>query len=107
METERAPKLLGSKIIRQTCSNSADLIQRLSSKDKGVFFIYHLEQVKEMGGGLQLVPYLITCYFIGHVNLWSKVTLLWSPGNIPQIQFFFVSLYHSLSPFPLPALLPQ
>jgi hypothetical protein len=46
--------------------------------------------------GVQLVPYIITCYFIGRFNLWGKVTLLWSPGNIPQLQFFFVSLWHSL-----------
>jgi hypothetical protein len=32
-------------------------------------------------------PYMITCYFIGCFNLWGKVTLLWSPGNIPQLWF--------------------
>jgi hypothetical protein len=37
-------------------------------------------------------PIYNTCYFIGSFNLWDKVTLLWSPGNIPQLQFFFVSL---------------
>jgi hypothetical protein len=28
--------------------------------------------------GVQLVPYMVTYYFIGYFNLWGKVTLLWS-----------------------------
>jgi hypothetical protein len=49
-------------------------VQTLRPRTKGTFLIYHLEQVKEMGE-LQLVPYIITCYFIGCFNLWSEVTL--------------------------------
>jgi hypothetical protein len=41
---------------------------------------------------MQLVPYIITCHFIGHSNLWGEMTLLWSPGNILQLWFFFASL---------------
>jgi hypothetical protein len=48
----------------------------LSPKNKWTFLIYHLEQVTEMG--VQLVPYMVTCYFIGHLNLEGEVTLLWS-----------------------------
>jgi hypothetical protein len=44
-----------------------------------------------MGGRVQLVLYMVTCYFIGCVNL-CEVTLLWSPGDIPQCRFSFVSL---------------
>jgi hypothetical protein len=46
-----------------------------------------------MEGGVQLVPYIITYYFIGCFNLWGEVTLLWSLGNIPQqLQLVFLCL---------------
>jgi hypothetical protein len=43
-------------------------------------------------GEVQLVSYMITCYFIGRSNLWSEETFPWSPGDIPQLRFSFVSL---------------
>jgi hypothetical protein len=43
-ETERAPKLLGSRFIKQVSSNLAE------PREQGGFLIYHLEQVTEKGG---------------------------------------------------------
>jgi hypothetical protein len=66
-------------------------VQRLSPEKKGGFPYVPL-RAGYRNGGVQLVPYIIKCHFIGHFNLWGEVTLLWSPGNIPQLWFFFVSL---------------
>jgi hypothetical protein len=59
-------------------------------RTKRTFLVYHLEQVPEMG--VQCVPYIVTCHCIGSCNLWGEVTLHWSAGNIPKLQFVFVSL---------------
>jgi hypothetical protein len=66
-------------------------VQSLSLESKGGF-PYIPFRAGYRNERLQLVLYIITCYFIGFFNLWGKVTLLWSPGNIPQLWFFFVSL---------------
>jgi hypothetical protein len=67
-------------------------VQRLSTENKGGFSYIPFRAGYRNGGGVQFVPYIITCYFIGCFNLWGEVTLLWSPGNIPQLQFSFVLL---------------
>jgi hypothetical protein len=70
-------------------------VQSLSTKSKGGCPFIPLREGYRNGGGIKLikfVPYIITCYFIGYFNLWGLVTLLWSPGNIPQLQFSFVLL---------------
>jgi hypothetical protein len=67
-------------------------------------------------GGYSLVPYMGMYYFIGHFNLWGKKTLFWSLTRC-YVTFlksvFFLRNYQNynknylLSPFPLPAFLPQ
>jgi hypothetical protein len=56
----------------------ARLLSKLAAtqlpRTKGAFLVYHLEQVTEMG--IQLVPYMVTYYFIGYFNLWGEMTLL-------------------------------
>jgi hypothetical protein len=87
IETERALKLSGSKFIKQGSSNLVDL----SPKNKEGFSYIPFKACYR-NGGIQFVPYTITCYFICCFNLWGEVTLLRSPGNILQLRFFFVSL---------------
>jgi hypothetical protein len=67
-------------------------VQRLRSKNTGGLPYIPFTAGYRNGGRLQLVPYIIVCYFIGCFNLWGEVTLLWSPGNIPQLLFSFVLL---------------
>jgi hypothetical protein len=67
-------------------------VQRLSPENKGGFPYIPLRVGYRNGGWVQLVPYIITYYFIGCFNLWGEVSLLWSPGDIPQLWFSFVSL---------------
>jgi hypothetical protein len=55
-ETEKAPKLLGSKFIKQAGSNSADSVQRLSPKNKVGFLYKPFRAGYRNGGRLQLVP---------------------------------------------------
>jgi predicted lipoprotein with Yx(FWY)xxD motif len=67
-------------------------VQRLSPKNKaGLPYIPFRAGYRN---GVQLVPYIITCNFIGCFNLLGEVTRLWSPGNFPNFGFFcwFVSL---------------
>jgi hypothetical protein len=52
-------------------------IQRLIPGNKGDL-PYIPFRAGYRNGGLHLVPYMVTCYFIGHFNLWGKVTLPWS-----------------------------
>jgi hypothetical protein len=66
-------------------------VQRLSIKNKGSFS-YIPFRASYRNEGVQLVPYIITCYFFSCFKLWGEVTLLWYPGNIPQFQFSFVVL---------------
>jgi hypothetical protein len=69
-------KLLGSKFIKQADSNSRDHIQRLSPENKGgLLYIPFREGYRN---GVYLVSYMVTCYFLVRLNLWDKVTLLWS-----------------------------
>jgi hypothetical protein len=75
-DREGAPKLSGSKLLSRLAVTVDSHPKAESLRAKGAFLIYHLEQVIEMG--VQLVPYMVTYYFIGHINLWGEVTLLWS-----------------------------
>jgi hypothetical protein len=95
-ETEKAPKLSGSKFIKQASSNSADSSPKTGPQEQRGPSLYTVWS-RLQKWGIHLLPYIITCYFIGCFNLWGKMTLLWSPDNIPQLWFFFVSLYHSLT----------
>jgi hypothetical protein len=90
-ETERGPTFSGSKFIKQAAATQQTQVQRLSPENKGGF-PYIPFSAGYRNGGMQLVPYIITCHFIGHSNLWGEMTLLWSPGNILQLWFFFASL---------------
>jgi hypothetical protein len=92
-----------SSFIKPTAAQQTQ-VQRLNPKNKGSFPYIPFKSGYRNGGWVQLVPYIITCYFIGCFNLWGKVTLLWSPGNIPQLWFSY-STHYSL--FPLPAFLPH
>jgi hypothetical protein len=67
-ETERAPKLSRSKFIKQASATQRTRRQRLSTKNKGGF-PYIPFKAGYRNGGVQLVPYKITCYFIGCFNL--------------------------------------
>jgi hypothetical protein len=67
-------------------------VQRLSPENKGSFPYIPFTAGYRNGGGVRLVPYIVTCHFIICSDLWVKVTFLWSPGTIRQLQFFFVSL---------------
>jgi hypothetical protein len=91
-ETQRVPKLLGSKFIKQASSNSTPQFQRLSPGNKEDTPYVPFRTAYRNERWVQLVSYIITCYFIGFFKVWGKVTLLWSPGSITQLQFFFVSL---------------
>jgi hypothetical protein len=48
-ETERAPKLSGSKLLSKQAATQWTHVQSLSPKNKGKFLIYHLEQAAQMG----------------------------------------------------------
>jgi hypothetical protein len=88
-QSSREASLLGRLAVTQWTR-----VQRLSPENKGGLPCIPFRAGYRNGvwGGGQLVPYIVTCYFIGCFNLWGEGTLLWSPGNIPQLWFFFVSL---------------
>jgi hypothetical protein len=65
--------------------------QRLSSENKGDF-PYVPFRAGYRNGEVWLIPYIITCYFIGCFNLWGEVTFLWSLGYIPHLRSSFVLL---------------
>jgi hypothetical protein len=79
-------------------------IQRLSPKNKGGFPDVPCTALQKWG--VQLVPYMVTYYFIGYFNLWGKVTSLVSPtGYLTVFKYVFLLLlfhccthYLSLSP---------
>jgi hypothetical protein len=110
-EAERAPKLLEASFLSRPAATQQTHVQRLSARTKGAFLICHVEQVTEMGWGVQLVPCIVTCYFIGCSNRWVEATLLWSPGNTPQLQFFLCFTVALINlqppPTPTPAFLPH
>jgi hypothetical protein len=101
--TERALKLSRSKFIKQASSDSGDSSPKAEPRNKrGLPYITIYSSLQKWG--VQLVPYIVTCYFIGRSNLWVKMTVLWSPGNIPQC--FAVALIISLPTPCLPVTFP-
>jgi hypothetical protein len=61
-ETERPPSFWEASLLSKTAATQLTHVQRLSTKKKGL-------QKSGAGEGVQLVPYIITCYFIGCFNL--------------------------------------
>jgi hypothetical protein len=49
-QRDEAPKLSGSKFIKQASSDSADSRPKVEPENKGAFLICHLEQVTDVGG---------------------------------------------------------
>jgi hypothetical protein len=90
--TGRNQSFLEASLLSKPAATEQAQVQRLGTKNKGGFSYIPFRAGYRNGGAMQLVPYIITCYFIGCFNLWGKVTLLWSLGNILQLWFFFVSL---------------
>jgi hypothetical protein len=96
-EPERAPKLSGSKFIKQNGSNSAYLSPKAEPQEQwGPYYIPFRASYRN-GKEVHFVLFIIICHFIGHSNLCGEVTLLWSQGKIPQLWFFFILLYHALT----------
>jgi hypothetical protein len=63
-ETERTPKLLGILLSKQAATQQTQ-VQRLSPVNKGgLLYIPFRAGYRNGGGGVQLVPYIITCYFM-------------------------------------------
>jgi hypothetical protein len=86
-ETERAPKLLGSKFIKQASSDSVDSCPKAEPWEQRGHSLYTIySRLQKWGYSLSnTLPYFIGCF-----NLCGEMTLLWSPGNIPRLRFSFV-----------------
>jgi hypothetical protein len=82
-----------ARILSKPAATQQTRVERLSTENKGGFpYIPFSAGYRNGVGGLQLVPYITTCYFTGYFNLWGEGTLLWSPDYIPQLWFSFISL---------------
>jgi hypothetical protein len=87
-QRDRAPKLSGSKFIKQAGSDSEDLRPKAEPQEQRGPSL--LEQVTEMG--VRLVPYMVTYYFIGYFNPGRggpSLVLLQVLLGLPQIHFLF------------------
>jgi hypothetical protein len=77
-ERERAPKLSGSKFIKQASSNSTDSSPKAESREQRGFSLcttYSRLQRRGKGTACHMHGHML---FIGHSNLWGEVTLFWS-----------------------------
>jgi hypothetical protein len=89
-ETERG--FQEASLLSKPATTQWTQVQRLSPENKGGFPYIPFRIGYRNDRGCIFVPFIITYYFIGCFNLWGKVPLLWSPCNILQLWFFFVSL---------------
>jgi hypothetical protein len=63
-------KVLGSKFIKQDGSNSADLRPKAEPQEQSGF--PYIPFRVGYRNGVQLVPHMVTCCFIGHFNLGAR-----------------------------------
>jgi hypothetical protein len=68
---------LENKFIKQAGSNLVDLHPIAEPLEQRGFSLYSIGSRLEEWG-VQLVPYMVTYYFIDHFNLWGEETFLWS-----------------------------
>jgi hypothetical protein len=71
-QTERAPKLREASLLNKLAAIQQTQVQRLSPENKGGFLCVPFWADYRNGGAVQLIPYIITCYFIGYFNLWVR-----------------------------------
>jgi hypothetical protein len=78
----------------------------MSPENKGGLYYIPFRAGYRNGGRVQLVPYIVTCYYTGCFNLWGEATLLWSCTRYHSPTLFFlcfsVALIISLPPPCLP-----